>query len=225
MAKGKYISFLDDDDEYLPLKLEMQVDFLKKNSNYCLVSSNFERVSKGRSGSIDLRMELFENILGSFTFVMVEKDLIASITVNRFLKSCQDWDFWVRILAEHKKKGYILKDFLSIYYDHQEERITNDQVGKRQGYKLFVLANKNLFSKSHILYHQTYLQNMRLADRRLILKESIKLFCNRLIIFIRIGRLSLNEFFYIVIFPMRENVFIKWAVNLALKILKKSSKF
>ena len=33
-AKGKYISFLDSDDEFMPNKLELQVDFMENNPDY-----------------------------------------------------------------------------------------------------------------------------------------------------------------------------------------------
>lgn len=225
-AKGNYISFLDDDDEYTPQKLQIQIEFLKKHQEYCLVSTNFERVSNGklyrkdRSGIVTIQMQLFENVLGSFSFVMVEKKKLAGLLVNKYLKSCQDWDFWVQVLALNKKNGYIIKDYLSIYDDHNALRISNDQQARNQGYKLFVLVNKKKFSKIHKLYHRIHLENIRMESKHFKVFDCLKLMGIRLILFFKIRRFSLNEFYYIVLFPIRENFFIRSIVKLGIKILR-----
>jgi glycosyltransferase involved in cell wall biosynthesis len=45
-ANGKYIAFLDSDDEYLPFKLECQVTFLEEHPDLGMVFSEFSAVGK-----------------------------------------------------------------------------------------------------------------------------------------------------------------------------------
>lgn len=47
-SKGKFITFLDDDDEYKPLKIEKQVDALVNNQEYAAVYCGFQIIKKGR---------------------------------------------------------------------------------------------------------------------------------------------------------------------------------
>ena len=41
-AKGKYIAFLDDDDEFFKQKIEIQYKYLKENPNFKAVSCGYE---------------------------------------------------------------------------------------------------------------------------------------------------------------------------------------
>jgi len=61
-ATGKYLAFLDSDDEWLPGKLKAQIDFLEKKSNYDAVSTNYFLVDqagkRSRSQSWFTKFEL-----------------------------------------------------------------------------------------------------------------------------------------------------------------------
>ena len=46
-AQGEFIAFLDDDDEWLPNKLEIQVEFLRQNTQYSGCSCYYSEFSKG----------------------------------------------------------------------------------------------------------------------------------------------------------------------------------
>ena len=50
IAKGKYIAFLDSDDIWLPKKLEIQINFMKKN-NCSFVFSSYSVISDNKNKS------------------------------------------------------------------------------------------------------------------------------------------------------------------------------
>ena len=99
MAKGEYISFLDDDDIWDPNKTKIQLDFLKNNPNTKLVYCNFnqwfqngKKREKIMSSLISFEDLLVFNLIGSFSFVMVKASEQERIRIDEELKSSQDWD-------------------------------------------------------------------------------------------------------------------------------------
>ncbi|TCO06853.1 glycosyltransferase family 2 protein [Natronoflexus pectinivorans] len=80
MAKGKYIAFLDDDDIWLPEKLEVQVEILDNNPDFGLVHGYCAVIdSKGnKTGEIEGRLKnpflkhgyVFDRMVGNFTVMM-----------------------------------------------------------------------------------------------------------------------------------------------------------
>lgn len=126
-ATGKFISFLDADDVFLPEKLELQVDFLENNPNIGLIYSDGYRCkqsSKGMEKSIPLSMsgdvipifnnnevnivhEFIKHNLFPINAGMVRHQCIKDIGgFDENLSACEDWDLWYRI-AEKYPVAYI----------------------------------------------------------------------------------------------------------------------
>ncbi len=111
VAKGRYIAFLDSDDEWLPSKLEKQADILMKDSKCALVCTNAylikdeivtnELYTKNQnlfSGNVFFKL-LHNNFIINSSVVVRKKALLQSgvFDENKSLKSLEDYDLWLRL--------------------------------------------------------------------------------------------------------------------------------
>jgi glycosyltransferase involved in cell wall biosynthesis len=112
-AKGEYIALLDDDDEWLPEKLEKQIQKFKTVSHkvgvvYTGCSEIMESSGKINFESIpDIRGNIYINMLrdcfiGSPT-PLIRKDCFNKTGLfDETLLSNQDWDMWIRLASYYE---------------------------------------------------------------------------------------------------------------------------
>lgn len=115
VAKGKIIGLMDDDDEFLPTKIEKQVmaleDTHKNDSNYagsyCNLLLICDKIRTKRKINIPTENLVEELLLGKSWFnsstLLFYKDAYNSINGfdERFLRH-QDWEFTIRFLSKYK---------------------------------------------------------------------------------------------------------------------------
>lgn len=164
ILKSKYdlIALVDDDDEWLPLKLEKQVEVFNDNSpNVGIVYTWTDVISEQRNVIHEYRSDL-ENILKKEILkecfipspsIMVRKEAIIKAGLfDESFPSCQDWDMWTRIIM----KGYevkVVKEVLTLYNKHSGESIglsTNATLGYVKYYKKHFLQYLQYTSFSEI---------------------------------------------------------------------------
>ena len=138
-SKGDLISFLDDDDEWYPDKLEKQVK-LFQDSDVGLVYGGidlfFEDYSLSYPTSPELKGDIYKNMLiknyiGATPSVIVRRDALNNVCSkeNEYFDPSfparQDYDLWVRI-TEKYKVDFIQEPVLKQYYRNSINRISSN---------------------------------------------------------------------------------------------------
>ncbi len=128
-AKGDIISFLDDDDSWMPEKIATQLKLIK---HYPIVSCNCIAISDGRKSYISFpnfvkyRELLYYNFIGSCSFVIIDRNIMKGCYFDEKLKCGQDWDMWLSIMNKnHIAEAANIGEFLVYYNQGQHSRITN----------------------------------------------------------------------------------------------------
>lgn len=105
-SNGEYIAFLDDDDEWMPDKIEKQIRMMK-DKNVGLVYTGVriiyvnEDVAYSFMGKEEGNLSekiMLDNCIGTTSTVMIRKALLNSVgmfDVN--LRALQDYDLWIRL--------------------------------------------------------------------------------------------------------------------------------
>jgi O-antigen biosynthesis protein len=111
-ARGQYIARMDADDLSLPHRLEKQLEFLEKNSEYSLVGSSYYQIDE--AGSIkslirvltddrDLRTGLLQqNWFGHGSVMMRKAAVVQAGGYDESFTYAQDYDLWLRLAKQHK---------------------------------------------------------------------------------------------------------------------------
>ncbi len=132
-AKGQYITLLDSDDEYLPEKLELQVNQFEDSPKdigviYCGYLIVYEpdtihgKVLPQYKGDI-FNTLLKHNCMGSPT-PLIRKECFDTCGVfDDSLPSYDDWDMWIRISEKYKFE--FINEALAKVYTHGDQTSTN----------------------------------------------------------------------------------------------------
>jgi len=137
MAVGEYLFFLDDDDEYLQDKLQIQIDFLENNKDYDGSLAAFKRLDE--KGSEILSATNFP-VAGDFKKFVLEGNFFTPMICIRkksFIKSggfidiprFQDRFYMMSMLKQDFKFG-VLPVQLHVMYEHSADRITSKSLEK-----------------------------------------------------------------------------------------------
>lgn len=150
-ATGKYVAFLDDDDEWLPNKISEQINAASTEDNVGIVYCGFYLKGNNslRYRHVVLPEKPFEklletNYIGTTSFPLLLKEAInktGGLDIKQ--KSCQEYELWIRIMAKYKAVG--IDKALGIYYisedstfrGHNENFIAGDEAILRKHRALF----------------------------------------------------------------------------------------
>ncbi|MCW3805814.1 glycosyltransferase family 2 protein [Plebeiibacterium marinum] len=156
IAKGEYIAFLDDDDEFLGTKIAKQVEVAKKHKskkgvliftsynvigNPSLQKSRWANKFKSKLFFPEDNFIYTGNYIGSNSFILVDKQSLEQVNCyDENLQSSQDWDLYIRLNNYGVKFVGINEDLVNYYSDHSEFRITANKDKRLSGF--FAISRK-----------------------------------------------------------------------------------
>lgn len=162
-AHGDFIAFLDDDDEWFPLKLEKQIGLFNDARIGIVYCSNYETNHEKKEKIIrkvigfdkQFHEILQSNYIGSTSIPLIRKECFEECGMfdKRFLSS-QDWDMWIRIIRKHQ--AVLCRDIL-VNHILSDDSITGDIGKKKQGWKAIEKKYSRFYLQNQEVYHG-YLQ-------------------------------------------------------------------
>ena len=155
-AKGEYIGFLDDDDEWKPKKIEMLLNGFT-NENIALVycsrvlyndTTGETRVHNPEVHTGMVYDELIlKNFIGSTSYPLLKTDCLKEIGgFDPLMQSAQDYDVWLR-LARKYEVNYV-DEPLIVYYIHEGEQITKNPIKRINGLERICEKNMDYLLKN-----------------------------------------------------------------------------
>lgn len=149
IARGTFIAFLDDDDVWLPHKLQMQMPLFDAPDVGLVYSRGYTIKTDTQKKEITIpyatdsyyRKEvcynnlLEKNYIGTTSQLVIKKTIL--IQINGFdesLPSRQDYDLCLRISRQYRCVG--VDDYLFLHYIHSKNQITANAKINLEGYQM-----------------------------------------------------------------------------------------
>lgn len=130
-VKGRYLSFLDCDDKWLPQKLQKQVELLEARKNIDFVYSNYFRLVMSKADSLILGLRGSQpegDVFGPFLYnypVNLQTVMLRMDAVNRMrtkfddrFEVSEEFDFFMRVLF--MSKAFYIDEPLAVYRIHKD---------------------------------------------------------------------------------------------------------
>ncbi|MGN8646375.1 glycosyltransferase family 2 protein [Gracilibacillus sp. HCP3S3_G5_1] len=154
-AQGRYIAFLDSDDQWLPEKLERQLAFMKEH-DYAFTYTGYHRVQTDGDGKIKKKevhmpaeatyKQLLKScVIGCLT-VMLDREQITDIRMSS-IRSRQDYALWLN-LTRRGYTAYALQEALALYRVRSNSISSNKVKMAKQNWIVYRQIEKLSFLKS-----------------------------------------------------------------------------
>ncbi|MFW5945454.1 MAG: glycosyltransferase family 2 protein [Candidatus Natronoplasma sp.] len=138
LSENDLIAFLDDDDEWLPTKLEKQMGVMKEASPLCCgVYTGLKKIIDGKVVSEKINRKegnllhelLWENIIGSTSVVLLKKEPVIEVgAFTESLPASQELELYLRLSREYEFR--CVPQPLVRYHVHRDDQITADHSKK-----------------------------------------------------------------------------------------------
>lgn len=154
-AKGKYIAFLDSDDQWISSKLEKEVNFLE-NNNLDIVFCSHKVVNSGLTKIVP-ELEIKKDRIGQWIFydnfittgaILGKKDCFVDEKFDKELTRFQDWDLVIRLIKKYRV-GH-LNEVLTVNYIQSDSLTKDDLAGVTSLRKIYRKYNDDINKNSDI---------------------------------------------------------------------------
>ncbi|WP_082222435.1 glycosyltransferase family 2 protein [Halorubrum halophilum] len=161
---GRYVAFLDDDDRWVPEKVERHVEaFEAADEDVGVVYSGMKAIHEdGAREELPPRIDgdltkalLCRNVVGSMSVVMVRADVAREVQFDEEFEAWADLEWFVRV---SQRAAFVrLPEALVVYEYTSHGRLSDDFEKKRRGYDSFL----NRFDGVAASYGHLFRRKMR----------------------------------------------------------------
>lgn len=123
-ARGQYVAFLDDDDEWQPRKLERQLQAIAGHEAMLTGALINHRQLKLHKNSVVTPDDLRRGCDFDPSSLLAKTVVLRELRFDESLRLGEDWDAFIR-LAQRQPIGYVAEPLL-LYNDGEHERMTNE---------------------------------------------------------------------------------------------------
>ena len=213
-ARGEYVAFLDDDDEWFPKKLEKQIELFEDNigfvgCNILIVDQISQLLKKFKMPEYPYKI-FFEKLLGGdFTFtssiVVVKREVLDEFGFfDENLKFGDDWDLWLRI--SKKYRFAFVPDFLVKYYIHQGSTTPHLHPEKEAKEFEYIFSK---YQKDYRRYPVIYSMHLRKLASRYCASGKLNKGRKYYVKSIKLNPLNLKSYLYLLLSFLGERTFRK----------------
>jgi glycosyltransferase involved in cell wall biosynthesis len=174
LSRGQWVAFIDDDDEWMPNKLEQQLRTLRSNTTAVACSCSFvvrsgsgaSRVFVARANTTVQELLVY-NWLGGASGCLCASEALSDIGgFDAKLKAAQDLDLWVRL----RQRGDVVvcAEALVLHQAHAGPRITTNVRSQYMGARRFYLKHRDLMSaatRRHRMSYSCYVMSTEVTRR------------------------------------------------------------
>ena len=164
-SQGEYVAFLDDDDTWLPQKLEKQLSLYETSPTCLVVYTGYQNVYfDGRPTTINLpvlRGNILKDLLKqnkvstTSTLLCRRATLVEVGMFDAHFPASQDYDLYLR-LAQTCRFDYV-NEPLVIFHRHQQGNISNNVKSKLHAFDLLLAKHQHLFQQ----YPDSYVYHLK----------------------------------------------------------------
>jgi glycosyltransferase involved in cell wall biosynthesis len=184
-ASGDCVGFLDDDDEWTPDKMELQLDYLDKHPDCVWVSCGYTRLQDGAeypeifSESFVRKYGEYDTFVGSFSFAVITRRADGSFPLlDPSLRAFQDWGYF---LSQRWQGAVgIVEKALVLYHAHQSPRITNGRRNRMSGLRRCYFRHRTDFQPdarrwlvSRLVFERAQMEQSWSRKRRLTIQSML----------------------------------------------------